>query len=238
MLTHADVRATIANAINFLQRTREPHALLFMTILHRRFGIEEFADAHARYDEVLPEHPEQAPVLRVFRRVFDANNPLVPDDWDHVTIETDRLLVSALYCDRLGLPPTFAEVLRRAVRQGGYGLTHALLAWAWAQDNGCALTLPEGLLEEMLSGAAAIINDDPTAVDDLKLEAGAFLCVAHHSSRVDLGFVKRVIAFQNRDGGWGPVDDSNWHATVLALMIVLHVRFAYSGGVTADSDRT
>ena len=84
MLTEAELKATIANAIAFLQRAREPHALLFMGLIHRRFGIQEFADATARYDAVLPEHPDRAPVLRVFRRMFDANNPIVLEDWELV----------------------------------------------------------------------------------------------------------------------------------------------------------
>jgi len=236
MLTEADVHAAVAKAIAFLWKAREPHALLFMGILHRRFGIEEFANALERYDEALAEHPSRAPVLRVFRRVLDANNPLQPDDWHHVTIQTDRLLVSALYCDGLGLPPSFAEALDRAVSQGGYAATHALLAWSWVEENGCELAVPDGFVDEMVRAVAAIIDDDPTSVNDIKLEAGAFLCLARQSARVDLGFVRRVIAYQNDDGGWGrPAegagnpDESSWHSTILALMILLHVRFPGSG---------
>ncbi|HUF71900.1 MAG TPA: hypothetical protein VMR74_03260 [Gammaproteobacteria bacterium] len=232
MLTPADVDTTIGSAIAYLQKVRHPHALMFMTILHRLYGIEEFADAGKRYDEVLPEQPpDKIPVLRVFRRIFDADNPLIPDDWDHVKIPTDRLIISALYCDRLGLPDSYAEALQRAVSQGGYGRTHAVLAWAWIQDNQYDLEVPDGFLEEMFSSTVAIINDDPTSVDDLKLEAGAFLCMARQAWRVDLGFVRRVIAFQNEDGGWGAKDDSNWHATILALMIVLHVKFPYAAAL-------
>jgi hypothetical protein len=232
VLTDADVKTTVANAIAFLQNTREPHALLFMGLIHRRFGIREFANALALYDEVLPEHPKRAPVLRVFRRMFDANNPIRLEDWQHVTIPTDRLLVSALYCDRLGLPESFAEALSRAISQGRYAATHALLAWVWVQENRCQLAVPDGFLDEMYGTVAAIIDEDPTTVNDIKLEAGAFLCLARQVARVDLGFVRRVIAFRNDDGGWGrPVegagkpDESSWHSTILALMILLHVRF-------------
>ena len=135
MLTAAHVRTVTAKAIAFLRDVREPHALLFMGLIYRRFGVEEFADTLQRFDEVLPEHPDQAPVLRVFRRMFDANNPVQPEDWEHVTLQTDRLLIAALYCDRLGLPPVFAEALDRAASQGGYGATHALLAWIWVQEK-------------------------------------------------------------------------------------------------------
>jgi hypothetical protein len=232
MLTQTDVAGVIADAIAFLKSAREPHALLFMGLIHRRFGVEEFANALELYDAELPKHPGRAPVLRVFRRMFDANNPIQLEDWEHVTIQTDRLLVSALYCDRLGLPESFADVLARAASQGRYAATHALLAWVWIQENGCQLAAPAGLFEDMCRAVARIIDEDPTSVNDIKLEAGAFLCLAHQVHRVDLGFVRRVIALRNEDGGWGrPVEgagnpgESSWHSTILALMILLNVRF-------------
>jgi hypothetical protein len=232
LLSEAEVDGVVANAIAFLKSAREPHALLFMGLIHRRCGVAEFANALELYDDELPKHPDRAPVLRVFRRMFDANNPIQPEDWEHVTIQTDRLLVSALYCDRLGLPESFAEVLGRAVSQGRYAATHALLAWIWVQENGCPLALPVGFLEKMYGTVAAIIDEDPTSVNDIKLEAAAFLCLARQAHRVDLGFVRRVIAFRNEDGGWGrPVegagnpDESSWHSTILALIILLHVKF-------------
>jgi hypothetical protein len=236
MLTEGEVAAVVANAIAFLKSAREPHALLFMGLIHRRFGVEAFANALEIYDAEIPKHPDRAPVLRVFRRMFDANNPIQLADWEHVTIQTDRLLVSALYCDRLGLPESFADVLARAVGQGRYAATHALLAWVWIQENRCQLAVPAGFFEEMCGAVARIIDEDPTSVSDIKLEAGAFLCLARQVDRVDVGFVRRVIACRNEDGGWGiPVEgagkpgESSWHSTILALMILLHVRFPAPG---------
>lgn len=236
MLTEGELAAVVANAIAFLKSARDPHALLFMGLLHRRFGVSEFANALELYDAELPKHPDRAPVLRVLRRMFDANNPIQLEDFQQVKIQTDRLLVSALYCDRLGLPDSFADVLARAVGQGRYAATHALLAWTWIRENGCELTVPAGFFEDMCRAVAKIIDEDPTTVNDLKLEAGAFLCLAHQVDRVDLGFVRRVIAVRNEDGGWGtPVEGagnpagSSWHSTILALMILLHVRFPAPG---------
>ena len=232
MVTEDEVAAVVANAIAYLQSAREPHALLFMGLIHRRFGVKEFANALELYDAELPKHPERAPVLRVFRRMFDANNPIQLEDWEHVTLQTDRLLVSALYCDRLGLPESFGDALARAASQGRYAATHALLAWVWVQENRCQLAMPTGLFEDLCRAVARIIDEDPTSVSDIKLEAGAFLCLAHEVQRVDLGFVRRVVASRNADGGWGrPVEragrpaESSWHSTILALMILLHVRF-------------
>jgi hypothetical protein len=148
MLTQTDLESRIAKAVSFLQTTREPHALLFMDLIYRRYGVKAFGDALARYDEVLSEHPD-APKLRVLRRMADADNPLQPDDWDHVTFPKDRVLVAAMYCDRLGLPESYAEVLAIEAEAGGYALTHALLSYIFVQDNGCPLELPEGFVEKL-----------------------------------------------------------------------------------------
>jgi hypothetical protein len=217
MLTQTDLQARIA------------HALLFMDLIHRRYGVEDFSDALARYDEVLTEHPD-APKLRVLRRMADVDNPLQPDDWNHVTFPKDRVLVSAMYCDRLGLPDSFAEVLAIEAATGGYALTHALLSYIFVQDNGCRLDLPEGFVEKMYADVAAIVDQNPGTINDIKLEAAAFLCLARQSPRVNLHFVQRVIAIQNDDGGWGRPDEgagdpagSSWHSTILALILLHHV---------------
>lgn len=232
MLTKTELQSKLRKGVSFLQSTREPHALLFMDLLYRRYGVEAFSDALARYDDVLTEHPD-APKLRVFRRMADADTPLQPDDWDHVTFPKDRVLVAAMWCDRLGLPDSYSEVLAIEAEAGGYGLTHALLSYIFVQDNGCPLDLPKGFVEKMYADVAAIIDDRPGTINDIKLEAAAFLCLARQSARVNLHFVRRVLAIQNEDGGWGKPDEgagdpdgSSWHSTILALILLQHVRTA------------
>ena len=233
MLTEAQVRTAVANGIKFVNRTREPYGLWFMGMMHRLFGVAEFADALKRYDEEVAVRPKEAPVLRVLRRLNDANTALNPDDWDHVLIHTDRLLAVALYCDRLGFPPTYAETLEAGVKAGGYHATHVLLAWIWLRDNRCQLAVREGFAEDLYRANAAILEDRPTIVNDLKLEAAAFLCMARQGRRVDPGFIRHVLSIQRADGGWGKLDtpnpanpdESSWHSTILALLMLLHVEF-------------
>lgn len=233
MLTESQVRTAVANAIQFVNRTREPYGLWFMGMMHRLFGVPEFADALKRYDEEIAARPKEAPVLRVLRRLNDANNSLQPDDWDHVLIHTDRILAIALHCDRLGFPPEFAEALEKGVKAGGYHATHVLLAWIWMRDNRCQLAVRDGFVEDMYRANAAILEDQPTLVNDLKLEAAAFLCMARQGKRVDPRFVHHVVSIQRADGGWGKLDivdpakpdESSWHSTTLALLLLLHVEF-------------
>jgi hypothetical protein len=50
-----------------------------MSMMHRLFGVPEFADALKRYDEVIATRPkEKRPFLRVLRRLNDANNRFKP----------------------------------------------------------------------------------------------------------------------------------------------------------------
>jgi hypothetical protein len=242
MLTEAQVRTAVANGIQFLSTTREPYALWFMSMMHRLFGIPEFADALQRYDEEIEKRPDQAPVLRVLRRLNDANNPLRPDDWDHVQIHTDRVLATALYCDRLGFPPSYPEVLERGVKAGGYHATHVLLAWIWLRANRCELAIREEFVEDLYHANAAILEDRPEMVNDLKLEAAAFLCMARQGQRVDPRFVRHVVSIQRADGGWGKLDrpdpanpeGSSWHSTTLALLLLLHVKFPAPASAAAS----
>ena len=231
------LHAAVANAIKFFAASREPYALLWLDVMHRRFGISEFADALKRYDQVMSEQPDQAPLRAVLRRIADRDNPVQPEDWEAVSLSSDRILVSALYCDRLGLPPSFAEVLHKAAKAGGYYLTHVLLAWIWIEENGCALTLPDGFIDDVYTATSAIIYEDPLTLTGLRIEAAAFLYLAGQGARVDGVFVERIIVEQNDDGGWGESSSgqggSDWHSTIVGLLLLLHVKFIAETGETA-----
>ena len=226
MQTAEKFHSAAANAINFFEDCREPLALLWLDVMHRRFGTQQFATALQRFDRVLTEQPKELARLRVFRRMADYNNPLQPEDWEALTQPSDRLLVSALYCDRLGLPASFADWLDKAAKLGGYYLPHVLLTLVWVKENGVELALPDGFIDDIYAANAAICNNNPMEVSDLKLEAGAFLCLAGQGPMVDARFIESIVLAQNDDGGWGPRDaqgNSDWHASILGLLLLLHL---------------
>lgn len=222
-----DMQTAIAKAIDFLEDTQEPYALLWLDVMHRRFGIEEFADALQRYDQLLDEQQAQWSLLNVFRRIASYDNPMPAEVLQNVVIPTDIIIAYALYCDRLGLPYDYVEMLEGAVSEGGYYLTHVLLACIWIQENGWEGALPDGFIDNVYRATAVIVNSNPMVVNDLKLEAAAFLYLAGQYKRVDPSFVKRVIASQNNDGGWEEATDgqngSYWHSTILGLLLLLHL---------------
>ena len=227
LLTERDWQDAIAAAIGFFAGSREPFALLWLDVMHRRFAIPQFADALQRFDRVLAERPKELPLLRVFRRMADRDNALRLEDMDAVTHPSDRLVVCALYCDRLGLSPSFfAEMLDKAANAGGYYLTHALLAVIWMREYGGDAELSGAFVEDLYRANAALISADSTTVSDMKLEAAAFLHFAGQGARVDRVFIESVLRTQGGDGGWGKSRDgrSDWHATILALLLLLHAR--------------
>lgn len=221
-----DLQSAITNAIDFFEGSSEPHALLWLDVIHRRFKIAAFADALQRYDQVLADNPGQASQLRVFRRIADYDNQLQVGDLEVMVTDLDRLTIPALYCDRLVLPTDYAAMLENAVTLGEYHLTHALLGCIWIQDNGCETPLPDGFIENIYHANAALIGNDPV-VEDLELEAAAFLYLSGQGELVDDIFIEHVIAVQNDDGGWGissdSPGDSHWHPTILGLLLLLHM---------------
>ncbi|HEY5666940.1 MAG TPA: hypothetical protein VIV64_09480 [Gammaproteobacteria bacterium] len=221
------LEAAVARAIGFLASTREPQALIWLAQIHRRFGIQEFASALQRFDELLAGQPAEAPKLRLLRRIAEPGNPLDPGDLEGVTHTSDRIIVAALYSDQLEPPSFYPDVLGQALRQGGYYCTHALLAWVWLQEYGGQVELPADFAADLFAATAAIVNQDPSSVTDLKLEAAAFLFLAGQGARVDRGFVRAVTRTQNADGGWGMTRASpgvsDWHGTVLGLLLLLQV---------------
>jgi hypothetical protein len=217
----------ITKAIDYSEEIRNPYELLMLNVMYRRFGITAFADSLQLYDQELSERPNEAPLLRVFRRIADYDNQLQPGDLDAVSVDIDQITVPALYCDRLSFSDRYADILEQATIMGGTLFPHIVLARIWTEDNGCEWPGPESSMETVYRGTAELIGDDPL-VDDLKLEAAAFLYLGGRGSRVSDNFIDRVLATQNNDGGWSYSSDiqgeSVAHATVLALMLLLHVQ--------------
>lgn len=222
-----DLEPVVTNAVNYFEDSDEPYALLWLDVMYRRFGIEEFADALSRYDQILAKQQTPWSVFNIFRRISVYDNPMQAHLLDDVLAPTDKIISLALYCDRYGLPQDYYARLDNAVNQGGYDLTHVLLACIWIQENGCEEALPNGFIEDVYRATAVIVNRNPLVVNDLTLEAAAFLYLSGQGDRVNPSFVNRILASQNNDGGWEKdpegKDGSYWHSTILGLVLLLHV---------------
>ena len=240
--TNQELQQAINHSITFLKQTEHPIGLMMLNVIYRQFGIAEFSDSLQRYDQLLASNPD--PLSRIWRRIADYNNSVVqPDDFNSVTDQLDRLTVPALYSDRISLPNDYLLRLTIAVEDGfisvsqssdgslnsgAYLLTHVLLATIWLENNNCSLQLPEDFKPNLYQMNAVLIGDS-SQVNDIQLEAAAFLYQAGQGNLVNPAFVHNVIAAQFTDGGWSirqnEPSKTDWHPSVLALMILLHVAY-------------
>jgi hypothetical protein len=222
------LQQAIGNATVFLDESVEPYAMLMLNVIYRRFGIVEFSDSLQIYDQALASSSgTNASLLRVFRRIASYDNTLQAGDRMAVTADTDKVTVPALYCDQFGLDESYlTTTLTKAANGNDYILTHALLATIWLQENNYQLPLSMVFIDKIYQDTADLIGND-SVVTDLELEAAAFLYLAGRGSMVSSAFIEKVIDAQNVDGGWCDPDfswDSNWHSSVLGLLLLLHVQ--------------
>lgn len=220
------IRDGLARLAQFLDRSAlsEPHALLFLDIVYRWFGGERYADALKRYDQTLVTRPAEANVLRLFRRLMDRGSPLDPQDLATLTTDFDPLTARALHCDRIDLGEEYVRQLFDAASKGGYSLTHAALAWAWLEENHCALNVPQGFETGLVGDMAALIDLD-LPVTDLEIETAALLHALGYARRVPPAFIDHVLAAQGPEGGFRLTSASskapNFHTSVLAFWLLL-----------------
>ncbi len=212
----------VLKAINYFMTSPEPEAMLWLDVMYRRFGIDEFTNALHVFDQMMLWSSDKA-YVNLFRRMADYDATVNSMELERVTNELDLITLPALYCDRLDLPSNYSSLLIDGASEGGYKLTHVLLAWIWLQENGGEVELPEGFVEDMYLANAALINTDST-ITDVEMEAAAFLCLAGQNELVDESFIDQVIAAQESDGGWGGTS-KRWHTTVLGLLYLLHMEF-------------
>ena len=241
--TSQELQQAINQAITFLNQTEHPIGLMMLNVIYRQFGIAEFEDSLQRYDQLYAYSND--PLIPIWRRIADYDTSAVqPEDFNAVTNPLDRLTIPALFSDRRSLPDDYVSEFTDAVDYGYYSasqptndgsiddgaylLTHALLAIIWLQDNYCSIQLPDGFISDLYQMNAALIGDG-SRVDDIQLEAAAFLYEAGQGSLINSAFVQNVIAAQFTDGGWfadqNAPYNTDWHPSVLALMILLHVAY-------------
>jgi hypothetical protein len=200
--TNPELQQAINDGIAYLSETEHPIGLLMLNVIYRQFGIAEFKDSLQRYDQLYASNTD--PLIRIWRRIADYNTSTVqPEDFDSVTDQLNRLTIPALYSDRISLPDDYLYQLTNAMEMGfiyatqptddgsidsgAYLLTHVLLATIWLQNNNCSLQLPEDFTTNLYQMNAALIGDG-SQVDDIQLEAAAFLYQAGQGNLVNPDF--------------------------------------------------
>ena len=198
--------------------------------LERRFGFSlQLASGELVRDSA--DESVRPEIAALYRRLSDPGARGDARAIAALPSQIDRMTALSLYCDQLGLPPNWPELLQRASLAGGYALTHAALARAWTLENGC---LPESALaalhSEQTDLLAALVARGDTQPDpklpstDQWIEALALLYYTGARERVRPEWIAALLAAQRDDGGWPARPNaahSDPHATALALWVLL-----------------
>ena len=220
------VHAAIERARAFLAaRPRDTTgSLLFLDLLHRRFGLEEFAGMLAEYDRLAAGMPRPAPDVLSSRRLLDAGTRIEPELLRRLVSKVNRITHPALHAREVPLPGRYANRLARAADAGGYELTHAGLALVWLAEHGRTDVVDEAFVERVARDMAALLQP-ADGTSDLEIEAATFLHALSRGELVPTAFIDAVLDAQLPDGGWpadpAAPDEPNDHTSALALWLLL-----------------
>lgn len=222
-----DVEGNLAAAAAYFKgrgASVPPNVAVFFGFLARKFALDWARDvAHSFLAR------SAAPELRAWRRLIEPADVSAPELQSAVGHEPwvepeNRDMLNALYCDRVPLRHDFFARLFWMSARGGYDLTHAAIALAWAQEQGCIAQ--QGLGEALRAAQVSRMlteADAKTVADDLFFELIAVLHYVGAGPQVEQRWLTRIVQAQRPDGSWagipggGPSD----HATFLAYWALL-----------------
>lgn len=171
---------------------------------------------------------DEASQLRAWRRSFDPLYQISQSDYNRLG-SFDIATFAGVYCHQIPLVDSNILDIADFAALGGYDNTHALLALVWAIDNDCVMppAFDKALLADVVVDVYRIADDNgSTVVDDLRIEAMAFLAAAGRHDLIEAAWVDQVLDAQLPDGGWkGDPDDIDAadHTTGLALWLLLQL---------------
>jgi hypothetical protein len=224
----ARLDAAVARGLAYLRRDRSDlSALVVLDYLQRRYAL---AGDLAFVETRGPGEDDDAR-LRTWGRLVGLERRLAPNALGPLAgaASVEDVVMHALYCDRVPLPPTFVDFLRAFAERGDYELTHAPLALALARDNGCpldeaAVVALEARLRAQLRALIGRPRGDRRFEPlDVRYEALAVLEDLLSARDVPDAWLADLVSEQQPDGGWRPAPDgsSRPHPTVLAVWALL-----------------
>ncbi len=225
---HSDkYESSIGRSREYLDKTYAqipPSYQLFLDYLDRKYDLGNQFKASARNLQP-PLDPTLLAEFKVYQRITYPNElvstlPLTPTD------SMSLMMMEALYCDRIPLPPNFDQLVQSNVNKGKYFLTHAAFSLQRMQENGCNYFTAEQsqYLRLTLASAMTKIVTEPTTAPDLRYETIAFLTDAGRQDLISRAWIDQIVTEQRSDGGWKPTTSkghSSPHATMLALWALL-----------------
>jgi len=134
----------------------------------------------------------------------------------------------SVYCDLYPIDKKkMIKDLYAEADKGDYALTHALLSLQWMKENNCFKPDEVVQLEEYIVGKQVELLNDHQEMNDLTIEAIAFLLYCNYHNLVKASWLDKIIMLQQEDGGWkwnSSELNTATHPSILALWALLEWR--------------
>lgn len=234
-------RRAVSRAVAFLGQAMEREDLdvqvsLMLAALSHRFpsgGLHRFK-APALENLGRPDDPrlstDDSRVLAAFGRLIDERHVWKRDDLPH---SIDRITSAALHCKEAGVPEDYEGQLRESAAEGGYPLTHALLAIQWLRERACTTEFDENSLASAFADRIAQEIRKSGVGSDLSYEGIAILHYAGHGSFVENEWINMIVSQQHESGSWADTDAGAHraqHITTVALWALLEGLYGEDAG--------
>lgn len=226
----------------------DPATVPVLIHLRNKFGLREFTPI-IKAAEVAAGNSTSASAA-VYRRLLHPETRVTPAQIAGLEYKVDKITGPALHCDYLKVSDGYLAGLQDATIEGGYLLTHAVLATQWLMELGCATGKELAQLREMQVAAMQAElsptrekSGDPaddrilmqaTVGSDLAYELVAMMSYAGYGKVLDPGTAQAILDNQQPDGGWMlnfRRNESHDHATALALWALLEIAHPERSGI-------
>lgn len=199
---------------------------LILDYLQRKFDLDSKLSANTSPITVRSDADNYPLEIHFIERIaypeklvtIKPRNVLDPMSW---------VTVYSANCDHTPLPKDFWTKVKQNYLQGGYEMTHIVLALSFMKDNGCTIPDEAEEIEREVIAAMARLADDPATNADLRYESIAFIMLAGSYDTVKGEWIEKVLSEQRPDGSWSfTLNDgrSNDHATTLALWAIFEYK--------------
>lgn len=192
------------------------------TILMRRFNLPEL-DAIVYYKRQVRDgrhsNSDEAPILNII--VPGIRHAPKAEKEDSI----NGLLFASMYCRTRALPTDYLERVEKMAQKGGYELTHMYLILIILREKRCKEYLSREKeflqLEKSLESKVLALSTQARIVNDLDIEAAAFLSYGNPALTPPDSYLKRVLeaAEQHLDNPY--VSRMDAHTAVLLLWYLL-----------------
>lgn len=237
-----DMATRIRLATSWFDRTTYVdvvHASLVVN-LRNRFGLVMTNDLVATIDyelglELAAGATGQWNLDQEWRRLYDGTLAATAflDTLTDPLANPDAITMPAAYCATYPLPSDFRNRMLTAIAAGGYYTTHALLAELFLESNGCPPPLTSSERDSLVTSVQGIISLADGSLDDLDIEAMAFLVAAGRADLLPSDAYAAFLDYQRINGGWPPKvwlatrsgPANNDHTSGLGLWLLLGLQY-------------